>query len=108
MAGWQFDIAFDPAALEAIDVSEGDFLKSDGGSTFFHGGSIDNAAGKITGLSAARLSAEGVNGTGTLLQVRFKAKRGGETELTLENFQFGSVGGDSIPLDHIKSVVVSL
>ena len=97
MAGWQFDIAFDPAALEAIDVNEGDFLKSHGGSTFFHGGSIDNVAGKITGLSAARLSAEGVTGTGTLLQVRFKAKRGGETELTLENFQFGSVTGDSIP-----------
>ena len=97
MAGWQFDIAFDSAALEAINVSEGDFLKSDGGSTFFHGGSIDNAAGKITGLSAARLSAEGVTGTGTLLQVRFKAKSGGETELALQNFQFGSVGGDSIP-----------
>ena len=97
MAGWQFDIVFDPAALEAIDVNEGDFLKSHGGSTFFHGGSIDNAAGKITGLSAARLSAEGVAGTGTLLQVRLKAKSGGETELALQNFQFGSVTGDSIP-----------
>ena len=32
MAGWQFDIAFDPAILEAVDVSEGDFLKTDGGS----------------------------------------------------------------------------
>ena len=28
MAGWQFDIAFDPAILEAINVSEGDFLKT--------------------------------------------------------------------------------
>ena len=56
LAGWQFDIAFDPAALEAISVSEGDFLKTDGGTTFFQSGSIDNAAGKITGLSAARLS----------------------------------------------------
>ena len=27
LAGWQFDIAFDPAALEAISVTEGDFLK---------------------------------------------------------------------------------
>ena len=97
LAGWQFDIAFDPNALEAINVTEGDFLKTDGGTTFFQTGNIDNAAGKITGLSAARLSAEGVTGTGTLLQVRFKAKRGGETELTLENFQFGSVTGDSIP-----------
>ena len=30
MAGWQFDIVFDPTALETIDVSEGDFLKMDG------------------------------------------------------------------------------
>ena len=97
LAGWQFDIVFDPAALEAIDISEGDFLKTDGGTTFFQGGTIDNAAGKITGLSAARLSAQGVSGTGTLLQVRFKAKSGGETELALQSFQFGSVTGDSIP-----------
>ena len=97
MAGWQFDIVFDPAALEAIDVSEGDFLKTDGGTTFFQGGSIDNAAGKITGLSAARLSGGGVSGTGTLLQVRFKAKSAGETELVLHKFQFGSTTGDNIP-----------
>ena len=97
LAGWQFDIAFDPAALEAINVSEGDFLKTNSGTTFFQGGSIDNAAGKITGLSAARLSAEGVSGTGTLLQVRFKAKSAGETELTLHKFQLGSTTGESIP-----------
>ena len=97
LAGWQFDIVFDPAALEAIDVSEGDFLKTDGGSTFFQSGSIDNAAGKITGLSAARLSTQGVSGTGTLLQVRFRAKSRGETELGLQKFQFGSTSGDSIP-----------
>ena len=97
LAGWQFDIAFDPAIFEAIDVTEGDFLKIDGGSTFFQGGSIDNAAGKITGLSAARISTQGVSGTGTLLQVRFKAKSAGETQLTLQKFQFGSTTGDSIP-----------
>ena len=97
LAGWQFDITFTPVVLEAIDVSEGNFLKTDGGSTFFQKGSIDNAAGKITGLSAIRLSAAGVNGTGTLLQVRFKAKQGGETAVTLQNFQFGSATGDNIP-----------
>ena len=97
MAGWQFDIAFDPAVLEAIDVSEGNFLKADGGATFFQSGSINNAAGKITGLSAARLSTQGVAGTGTLLQVRFKAKAAGETELALDKFQFGSTTGDNIP-----------
>ena len=97
LAGWQFDIVFDPTLLEAINVSEGNFLKTDGGTTFFQSGSIDNAAGKITGLSAARLSAQGVSGSGTLLQVRFKAKSAGETQLALQNFQFGAITGESIP-----------
>ena len=97
LAGWQFDIAFDPAILEAVNVSEGDFLKTGGSTIFFHGGSIDNAAGKITGLNAARLSAQGVSGTGVLLQIRFKAKSAGETELALQKFQFGSSTGDSVP-----------
>ena len=96
MAGWQFDIAFDSASLEAINVSEGAFLKQNGASTFFQGGSIDNAAGKIGGLSAARLSTQGVSGTGILLQVRFKAKAAGETELALRNFEFAASTGDSI------------
>ena len=97
LAGWQFDIAFDPAVLEAIEVSEGDFLKTDGGSTFFQSGRIDNAAGKITGLIAGRISEGGVSGSGSVLQVRFKAKSEGETELALRNFLFGSVTKESIP-----------
>ena len=104
LAGWQFDIAFDPAALEAVDVSEGDFLKSNGGTTFFQDGIIDNAAGKITGLSAARLSGGGVSGTGVLLQVRFKAKSDGETELALQKFQFGSYRVMTFLQDRMKSV----
>ena len=96
LAGWQFDIAFDPTLLEAINVTEGDFLKQNGVSTFFQGGSIDNAAGKITQLSAARLSSQGVTGTGTLLQVTFKAKSVGETELALQNFEFAAITGQQI------------
>ena len=97
LAGWQFDIAFDPVVLEAINVSEGDFLKTDGGSTFFQSGRIDNAAGKITGLKSARLSDSGVSGTGNVLQIKFKAKLHGETRLALQNFKFGSSTGEIIP-----------
>ena len=97
LAGWQFDIAFDPTVLEAVDVSEGEFLKTDGGSTFFQSGRIDNTAGKITGLIAGRISEGGVSGSGSVLQVRFKAKAEGETELALRNFLFGSVTKESIP-----------
>ena len=97
LAGWQFDIAFDPSVLEAVDVSEGDFLKSDGRSTFFQRGRIDNASGNITGLSTARLADSGMSGSGILLQVTFMAKSGGESDLTLDNFEFGSITGEDIP-----------
>ncbi len=97
MAGWQFDIAYDPAVLEAIEVNEGDFLKADGVDTYFLQGSIDNAAGKINGLSSARISSDGVTGTGTLLSVTFLAKIDGDTRLTLNNFQFGTITSETIP-----------
>ena len=93
LAGWQFDIAFDPSVLEAIKISESDFLKLRGGTTFFQKGRIDNATGKITKLSSARLSEDGVSGTGTLLSVTFTAKADGQTQVRLENFQLAAITG---------------
>ena len=104
LAGWQFDIAFDPSVLETVEVNEGDFLKEGGGTTFFQKGTIDNATGKISKLSSARLNEDGVTGTGTLLSVTFTAKEGGETQIMLENFQLGSITGDSIPAGPHKVV----
>ena len=97
LAGWQFDIAFDPAVLEAVEVNEGDFLKEGGETTFFQRGTIDNTTGKITKLSSARLSEDGISGTGTLLSVMFTAKTAGQTQLKLENFQLAAITGVSIP-----------
>ena len=99
LAKWQLDIAFDPAALEAVNVSEGDFLTMGGGTTTFQAGSIDNAAGNITGLSAERPGDQGVSGAGTLVQVGFKAKSSGETKLTLQNFQFDDITGGNAAVE---------
>ena len=97
LAGWQFDIAFDANMLEAIEIREGSFLKTGGDATFFRKGTIQNRAGQITGLSSARLSGDGVNGSGTLVSVTFSAKASGETQLKLNKFQFGSGTGGVIP-----------
>ena len=99
LAKWQLDVAFDPVVLEAVDVSEGDFLKMDSGTTTFQSGTIDNAAGTTTGLSAERQGDQGVSGTGTLLQVEFKAISSGETKVTLQNLQFSASAGWSVPVD---------
>ena len=96
LAGWQFDMAYDRTVLEAVEVNEGDFLKTGGEATFFQRGTIDNRLGKIKGLSAAWLGEDGVSGTGTLLSVTFTAKSAGQTQLRLDNFQLASITGKPI------------
>ena len=96
LAGWQFDMAYDRTVIEAVEVNEGDFLKTQGGATFFQRGTIDNRLGKIKGLSAARLGEDGVSGTGILLSVTFTAKVAGQTQLRLDNFQFAATTGTPI------------
>ena len=93
LAGWQFDIAFDPTVLEVLEVKEGDFLKQEGATTFFQKGVINNRSGRITELSSARLSEGGVSGMGDMLSVSFRAKAEGKTQLTLRNFQLADVTG---------------
>ena len=106
LAGWQFDIAFDTAMLKATEVNEGGFLKTGGASTFFQRGTINNAVGRISGLSSASLSGAGVTGTGVLLSVTFSAKTDGQTQLVLHNFQFGSSTGETLPAEPRKVVIV--
>ena len=96
LAGWQFDIAYDAAVLEAVEVNEGDFLKTGDEATFFQRGTIENRSGKIKGLSSARLVEDGVSGTGTLLSVTFTAKVAGQTQLRLDNFQLAAITGKPI------------
>ena len=98
LAGWLCGIVFDPAALKVVEVSEGDFLKPDGVTTYFLESEIDNAAGKITRLGAVSLGKNGVSGTGRLLSVTFVAKTMGETQVTLTNLYAGSSDLVTIPL----------
>ncbi len=79
-----FYLIFDPNFLEVENVTEGAFLGQDGKQvSFLH--NINNSTGEIrVGLS--RLGAlEGVNGSGVLAVVTFKAKAEGKTYLTFTN-----------------------
>ena len=97
LAGWQFDLTFDPAALSATQVSEGSLLKTGGARTFFRKGTVDNQSGTITGLSGTRLTAGGVTGTGRLVSVTFRVKAVGETHVRVRNLQFGDATGAVMP-----------
>jgi len=113
LAGWNCSILFDSDVLEAVEVIEGDFLKKGGSNAFFLPGEIDNAAGKITQLSAARISTDGVNGTGRLLTATFMARAVGEARVTLTNLNAGSSGAstagvsETIPLS-IPEIIITV
>lgn len=63
---FQFDLAFDPATVSAVSITEGLFLPG-GGATFFLPGTIDNVGGSITATADTLLGpGPGVNGSGTL------------------------------------------
>ncbi len=96
LAGWQADLVFNPDVLEAVEVSEGDFLMSEDEETRFSGGTIDNETGKITSIYALPFDG-GVSGNGTLCSVSFNVIGTGECLLTLENFEAGSGSGQPLP-----------
>ena len=103
LTGWQCGISFDPNLLEAIEVTEGDFLSSDATQTFFTEGRIDNENGLITGFNVLRLDSTGLNGSGPLLSIKFKAKKVGKVTFRPGNCTLGDSEGIELP-----SVVPSL
>ncbi|RKU26139.1 hypothetical protein C6499_14000 [Candidatus Poribacteria bacterium] len=96
LAGWQTDILFDPAVLKANSIAEGNFLKQGNGQTYFRSGTIDNTTGRITGISTARLTSGGVEGSGTLLAINFTLKNARDTRVQLRNLKAGDSNGQSI------------
>ncbi|RKU21004.1 hypothetical protein C6499_22560 [Candidatus Poribacteria bacterium] len=97
LGGWQADLVFNPAVLNAVEVNEGDFLQASDEETYFEAGTIENSDGKITGLKALRLSGDSVDGNGLLCSVTFTVVGAGESLLTLENFEAGSGRGNPVP-----------
>ena len=82
---FQFDIGFGPNVLQATSVIEGAFLPS-GGFTFFIPGTIDNNAGAITFIADTLLGpGPGVNGSGTLAILGFKASGVGTSTIDISN-----------------------
>lgn len=119
LAGWQMDLAYNPAVLEAVAVSEGDFLASGGVNAAFQSGTM--SAGKITGLWQARVGrtvdatgtnvltdpVAGVNGSGELLAIDFRVKQFAEDALGLSNVQLSTSAPTEPKQDRISYHIIS-
>ena len=102
LASWQMDLTYNPTVLEAIAVSEGDFLTSGDINAAFQPG--DMSPGRITGIWQARVGrtvneagenvltepVAGVNGSGELLSIEFRVREFAEEALGLSNVQLST------------------
>jgi len=84
--GWECKkIVFNPGIINAVNVTEGPFLRDTGYSTFFSK-KIDNTAGtvKVLGIFMLPFPPTGASGSGTLATIIFEAVGQGATGLVFE------------------------
>ena len=105
LAGWSFDLEYNPQILSVESVKEGDALKTEGKETFFQKGSINNNDGNLIGLSAVYLGTGGVEASGTLATLTFKAIKDGESYLRFKKVEFGNPKGGTISVDIVDTTI---
>ena len=106
MAADQATLNFDPAAMQATEVVEGDFLKSAGATLPF--AIIDNMAGTAT--FAYALSSGGVTGSGVLATINFDTSpaAGGVFNFDLTNVLLSDGDSNPITVDVISDGTVTI
>ncbi len=99
-----FVLTYDPAILEFVEGSEGNFLKSDGKKTVFQ---VVNAkqGGRVT-VNLSRIEkAGGVSGSGSLASLAFRAKGRGVANLGFSSVRFTDAGGKALDVMPFNAVV---
>jgi hypothetical protein len=86
--GWELKLKWNPMLLDALDVTEGNFLKNEGNTYFIK--QINNTNGYL--LAACTLIGDrpGVNGSGTLASVSFHTETEGTSALDLYDTKLGN------------------
>lgn len=85
LAGYQMEVTFNPTVLEAVSVTKGNFISSDGKATFCLDPIISNTAGLISQIACVRTVTDGVSGSGTLATITFKAITTGLSTIKIQN-----------------------
>jgi len=94
LGSFQFDLTYDPAIVQATDVTLGPFLGSTGRSTGVVGPTIDNVGGLVTFGAFSFGSQPGPSGTGTLATITFSTAGVGTSFLDLQNSQITDTLGN--------------
>ena len=100
LAVWEFRLFYLNAILNCTSAAEGPFLEKDGSSAFFTFATYNtyNSTHGCLLLGASLLGpVPGVNGSGTLATITFKALRGGDTQIHFDSDPTWSFLKDSTP-----------
>ncbi len=102
--GTSFDILFNPSLLEAVNITEGNFLKQDGLQTAFLR-TIDNKNGRVI-IGISRLEkVTGISGSGTLCSITFKTKNQGIAILCFDNICLKDSDFDRVSINSTEGSV---
>jgi len=99
LCSWQAYIYYQNDILQVVGYEEGPFLKSHGSTMFdaSYDNNYNETHGEIWMYCIRTWSGTGVNGSGVLATVDFKAVGGGTTTLHLANTILGNSTADPIP-----------
>ena len=103
LRGAPLEIGYSAQAVEVLEISEGEFFNQGGVSTnFTH--AVNPATGRI-GISVLRSDSIGASGRAKVVELRFRAKAAGPTQLRLTSFAPVSTG---LPPPQIELPVLNL
>ncbi len=96
LGGFQFDLIFPSAMLEARTVKLESFLTSTGRTPIPLGPKIDNTNGRVTFGAATAGNAPGASGNGVLLRVSFRALTSGTGAMNIAKYQVLDAQGKTV------------
>lgn len=101
-----FILAYDPIFVEYVSAAEGNLLKQDGKPVSFRA-TDDKNTGQVTFAMSRPADAGGVNGSGTLASITFRARNQGPASFGLMAVNFTGQGGkqfDVLPYNTVVEV----
>ena len=97
LSGAELQLLFDPSVLTVVGVTEGELMRSENAQTVFSERS-DATAGRIY-VGVRRSAPSGALGTGSLLEVKFRATgKEGATQVHIATAVPTLAGGGTIPV----------
>jgi hypothetical protein len=105
VAGFQFDVGYDPSLLQVTNVVYGHILNGNDDAAYYNPPTIDNTAGKVRGILGVRTTEGGLRIDGILATIVFKALRIGESVIELQNVKLSDRRGQEIEITVVNGRV---